>query len=157
VTIETRDAAAVRFPPPLVYLFAVLAGVALQYLAPLPLPLGAGGRAALALLVGGLGAALVAAAFGLFRRTGQDPKPWTTTPAIITTGIYAWTRNPMYVGVALLQAAIAVALANGWILLLVPAALAIVYAIAVRHEERYLEEKFGDPYREYRRRVRRWL
>ena len=63
----------------------------------------------------------------------------------------------MYAGLALVQVALAFALANGWILALQPAALAVVYATAVRPEEAYLENKFGDSYRTYKRAVRRWL
>jgi protein-S-isoprenylcysteine O-methyltransferase Ste14 len=104
-----------------------------------------------------LGLVLLAGALGLFRRTGQDPKPWKSTPEIIATGVYRFTRNPMYLGMALLQAAIGVGWANGWILALVPAVLAVVYATAIRHEEAYLERKFGDAYLHYKRSVRRWI
>lgn len=151
------DAATVRIPPPSVYLIAVLAGVVLQAVVPLALPLGGASAVALGLIVGLLGVALVGAAFGLFRRTGQDPKPWTPSPEMITGGIYRWTRNPMYIGMATLQAGIGIALSNGWIVLLVPGVLAVVYVIAVRHEEAYLERRFGDAYRQYLRSVRRWI
>lgn len=153
-----RDGAAVRFPPPLVYLLAILAGVLLHLLVhplrlalPLDLRIGLAGAAAL------IGGAMVGAAFRLFRRTGQDPRPWASTPQIISTGVYRFTRNPMYVGVALLQAAIGIGVANGWIVALVPVSLVVVYFIAVRHEEAYLAAKFGAAYLEYTQRVRRWL
>ncbi len=153
-----RDGAAVRFPPPLVYLLAVLAGVLLHLIGyPLRFDPGLGLRIGLAVSAALAGVGLVGAAFGLFRRSGQDPKPWKSTPEIISTGVYRWTRNPMYVGVALLQAAIGLGAANGWILLLVPVSLAIVYFIAVRHEEAYLARKFGAVYMEYTKTVRRWL
>jgi protein-S-isoprenylcysteine O-methyltransferase Ste14 len=155
---SAADGAAVRFPPPLVYLLAVVAGAAGHaFLLPLPLGLGAGARIAATLLALGLGVAAIAGAIGLFRRTGQDPKPWTSTPELITTGVYRWSRNPMYVGLALIQIGIAIGLANAWILALVPPVLAVVYATAIRHEERYLEREFGETYLEYKRSVRRWL
>jgi len=103
------------------------------------------------------GAALIASAIGLFRNIGQDPAPWTATPEIVTEGIYRVTRNPMYVGMALLQLGIGVALANGWMVVLIPFVLVIIYAIAIRHEEAYLERKFGEGYLVYKRSVRRWL
>ena len=53
----------------------------------------------------------------------------------IATGAYRLSRNPMYAGLGLIQAALAFALANGWILALVPIVLAVIYATAVRHEE----------------------
>jgi protein-S-isoprenylcysteine O-methyltransferase Ste14 len=107
--------------------------------------------------VSGLGVTLLAGALGLFRRTGQDPKPWVSTPEIVSSGVYRWSRNPMYVGMALLLVAIGLGWANGWILVLVLPVLAIVYLTAVRHEERYLERKFGVQYLEYKGSTRRWL
>lgn len=153
-----RDGAAVRFPPPFVYLGAVAVGgllhafvLALPFDLPMALRMGLGVATAL------LGVALVAAAIGLFRRTGQDPKPWESTPEIISTGIYRFTRNPMYVGMALLQTSIGISWGNGWILALLPPVLVTIYTIAIRHEETYLERKFGSTYIEYKRTVRRWL
>lgn len=152
-----RDGASVRFPPPLVYALALVAGGALHWIVPLRLPLAAAGRIAGAVLAGGLGVAFLAGALGLFRRTGQNPTPWSPTPAIVTTGVYRWSRNPMYVGMALVLAAIGLGWANGWLLLAVPVVLAIVYVIAVRHEEAYLARKFGEEYLAYARTTRRWL
>jgi protein-S-isoprenylcysteine O-methyltransferase Ste14 len=153
-----RDGAKVRIPPPLVYLAGVVAGVALhRFAVPLPLPLGAVARAAAAVACAAVGVALIAGALRLFEHTGQDPKPWKTTPEIISSGIYRFTRNPMYVGMGLLQASFAFALANGWILGLLAPVLVVVYATAVRHEETYLEAKFGSAYIEYKRSVGRWI
>lgn len=153
-----RDGAAVRIPPPLVYLGAVILGGLLhEWVRPLRLPLATGWRIGLALGAAALGVALVAAAIGLFRRTGQDPKPWESTPEILSTGIYRFTRNPMYLGMALLQTGIGIGWANGWIVALVPLVLVAIHHTAIRHEEAYLERKFGDTYRDYRRSVRRWL
>ena len=96
-------------------------------------------------------------AMSLFRRTSQDPKPWATTPEIISSGIYRFTRNPMYVGMALIQIAIGIGLANWWVIVAVPVPLVLVYLTAIRHEEAYLERKFGSAYTDYKMSVRRWL
>jgi len=155
---EVKDGAAVRFPPPFVPVIALAVGVVLEkWVLPISPPLsnairfGAGGL----LIVVGL--ALMAAAFGLFRSTGQDPKPWESTPEIISTGIYGFTRNPMYVSMGLLQAGIGLTLANVWAVLLVPVTWMTIYLIAIRHEEAYLDKKFGSVYQDYKGRVRRWL
>jgi protein-S-isoprenylcysteine O-methyltransferase Ste14 len=153
----TTDAAAVRIPPPLVFLAAILVGVALGFVAPIPLGLSLGVRTALALVLIGAGLAFGFPAFARMRSTGQNPAPWTSTPEIIGGGAYRLSRNPMYVGMSLFQAGIGVAAANGWILLLVPVSMAVVHATAIRHEEAYLERKFGETYLAYRRSVRRWL
>ncbi len=148
---DERDGAAVRIPPPLVYLGVVIVGVVLHAFAmPLRIALQPGLRIAAGMAVAALGLALMGGAIGPFRRTGQDPKPWKSTPEIISTGVYRITRNPVYVGMALLQIAIGVGLGNWWILILVPVVLAVVHATAVRYEEVYLERKFGDGYRRYK-------
>jgi protein-S-isoprenylcysteine O-methyltransferase Ste14 len=158
VLANDNDAAPVRFPPPFVYLIAVIVGALLHaYVLPLRCDLGLAARVTVATAIATLGTVFMIGAIGLFRRTGQDPKPWKTTPEIISTGIYRYTRNPMYVGMALFQIAIGIGFANGWILALFPPVIAIIYAMAIRHEEAYLERKFGAPYIDYKKSVRRWL
>lgn len=153
-----KDGAAVRVPPPLVFLGLLVAGVLLhRYVAPAPMALSQGIRIAAAAVAAVAGLILMGGAIGLFRRTGQDPKPWVSTPEIISTGVYGVTRNPMYVGMALIQTAIGVGLGNLWTVILVPVSVTIVYATAVRHEETYLERKFGEPYTRYKAAVRRWV
>jgi protein-S-isoprenylcysteine O-methyltransferase Ste14 len=155
---DDTDGAPVRIPPPLVYLGAVLVGVLLHaFVLPAPLVIALPARIGLALVVALPGLWLAAAAIGLFRRTGQDPKPWKSTPQIVSVGVYSRTRNPMYVGIACVQVSIGVGLGNGWIVALVVPVLATLYLTAIRHEERYLERKFGDAYLAYKASVRRWI
>ncbi|MEM8933344.1 MAG: isoprenylcysteine carboxylmethyltransferase family protein, partial [Acidobacteriota bacterium] len=87
----------------------------------------------------------------------QNPEPWKPTPELIVEGVYRWTRNPMYLGMSLIQIGIGLALDNGWIVLLVLATSSSVARIAILPEERYLGEKFGDSYRAYQQRVDRWF
>lgn len=157
--MSPRRAAHVRFPPPMVGLLAILAGVALHEMI-LPLPLGLGGRTirlGAGAFCGLTGLLFIGLANLHFRRTGQNPKPWTPTPELIREGIYGLTRNPMYVGLALMQVAIGIAINNLWVVVMVLPALAIIDRIAVRPEEVYLERKFGKRYLRYRDRVRRWI
>jgi len=148
----------VRFPPPLVFALTILAGVLVQvYVHRLPIPLERTLRlihATLA-LVGALALALSARV--QFSRTKQDVRPWTPTPELIIRGPYRFTRNPLYVAMLILQWGVGLLFDNLWIVLFAPLALAIVHVIAVRPEERYLAEKFGEPYEAYRRSVRRYL
>jgi protein-S-isoprenylcysteine O-methyltransferase Ste14 len=148
----------VRFPPPLVFLGGILLGVACAYVvAPAPLPVGrtAGVVAGLVLLAAGV--SLAASARVLFSRTGQSPVPWKPSPELILQGPYRFTRNPMYVGLTLVQAGLGLAMNNLWIVLFALPALLTVHLIAVRPEERYLTEKFGESYTRYLSRVRRYL
>ncbi len=156
--MTTRDGAAVRVPPPLVFLSLLIAGFLLQRLVySLPLPVPRLPRLLIAAILGATGFYLLGSAASLFKKTGQDPKPWVNTPEIVSTGIYRLTRNPMYVGMALIQLACGLWLSNPWIIALLPLSMFIVQQTAIRHEEAYLEEKFGEGYLEYKRRVRRWL
>ena len=72
-------------------------------------------------------------------------------------GVYRFTRNPMYLGMALVHGGVALWLLDGWLLVTLPLAMAVVHRIAIQPEEIYLEQKFGEAYASYRRRVRRWL
>jgi protein-S-isoprenylcysteine O-methyltransferase Ste14 len=146
----------VRFPPPLVFVGSTLLGVGLDYIAPIPFFTSTWMRV-LGIIVLLAGLALMIAAVREFRRTGQDPKPWKPSPELVLQGPYLLTRNPMYVGFTIVQFGLGVALGNLWISLLAPVALLVVHFIAVLPEERYLEERFEDAYREYRRRVRRYV
>ncbi len=155
---QSEDKAKVRFPPPLVYIIAILVGYLLdRSIFPLPIDDQIPMRIASVVMFAFFGALFLLMSFAHFKRTGQKPEPWTTTPAIITEGIYQYSRNPMYVGMGLLQLAFAFGLNSLWLIILTPLSLFIVYLIAIRPEELYLEAKFGDSYRAYLRSVRRWL
>ena len=155
---QQSDAAAVRIPPPLVYVAGILlAFAAHRWIWPMPLEVRGALRIPLALAVAATGITVIVLSFQRFRRTAQDPKPWTPTPEIISDGIFLHTRNPMYVGLACVQLSLAIGLGNLWIAAMVLPVLSVVYISAVRPEEAYLEQKFGDEYRAYRSSVRRWL
>jgi protein-S-isoprenylcysteine O-methyltransferase Ste14 len=82
--------------------------------------------------------------------------PFKPARALATEGVYAYVRNPMYVGLALIVAGLGIALASDWTLvMLVPAMLLIHFGVVTR-EERYLEAKFGDAYRRYQAQVPRY-
>ncbi len=104
----------------------------------------------------------VAAAIGLWSErtmhgagTNIDPgKPSTT---VVTSGPFRFTRNPLYLFLRGIYLGVTVAVATVWpLLFLVPVFLVLHFGVVLR-EERYLEAKFGEPYRAYTARVRRWL
>ena len=155
---EFPDRADVRIYPPAMAAATVIAGIALQRMVPIGLSLPAPAR----YLVGGflvLGAALGLGMWALihFRRTGQNENTWKPTPGIIEQGPFRVTRNPMYLQLIVGCVGFAIVLSNVWVLLLTPVCAAILQRYAIRPEEAYLERKFGDAYRAYARRVRRWL
>jgi protein-S-isoprenylcysteine O-methyltransferase Ste14 len=143
--------------PPILYGVALLVGVVTQWslggaLVPeSTLRVVAG---AVAVLLGALGSRSFVRAFA---ETGQDRNPRTPTPSLVTDGLFAYSRNPAYVSLTLLYVGIALLLDNVWmVLFLVPVLVLMHYGVILR-EERYLTEKFGDEYRAYTQRVRRWL
>jgi protein-S-isoprenylcysteine O-methyltransferase Ste14 len=151
-----RDTAGVIAPPPLIFLGGLLLGYGLEALLPggsLPLAVRwvLGGAA----LVAGL--ALQTFFITAFSRVGTAVEPWKPTTAIVTTGPYRLTRNPAYLGMALIYTGIALLTDAPWALVPLPVVLAIVDRGVIAREERYLERKFGDEYLGYRRSVRRWV
>jgi protein-S-isoprenylcysteine O-methyltransferase Ste14 len=150
--------ARVRFPPPLVFLALVVVGVILQRaLRPVAIPLGFCTRIGFGAVILLAGLSSVISARIWFTRTGQSPMPWKPSPELLVQGIYRHTRNPMYLRVTMIQIGLGVLFDNLWISMLAPLALALVHFIAVRPEEAYLAEKFGDSYLRYKASVRRYL
>ena len=150
------DHAGVIAHPPLIYLLALIAGVALDAAWPLPLL-----DNVLQFWIGGgvIAVSLVIAisAFLTFHRVGTSVPTNTPTTALAMTGPYRYSRNPIYVALSLLYAGIAIAADNVLMLaLLVPVLLIMNYGVVIR-EERYLARKFGADYLDYKKRVRRWV
>ena len=155
---EQAQGAAVRVPPPLVFAGAVVVALILGWIWPRD-PWAGGG--ALRWIIGSMsiagGAGLIVTALDLFRRTGQDPKPWRPSPQMLTEGPYKITRNPMYLGLAMITVGIGYVVGNGWFAVTGVLAAFVVQKLAIEHEEAYLEREFGDEYRAYKRSVRRWF
>jgi protein-S-isoprenylcysteine O-methyltransferase Ste14 len=154
----SRDNPGVIAPPPLLYLGALALGLALDILGRrVRTGLPGAVRNGLALVLLASAGALVASALGRFRRAGTHVEPWRPSTALVTSGVYAFTRNPMYVSMALIYLAVALAADSVLALLLLVPLLAVIRYGVIAREERYLAAKFGDEYRNYLDRVRRWL
>ena len=157
---EERDAAAVRVIPPTIPVAAILIGAGLNER--LPLDLGVQMAAPVQYWLGGaiiVGSLLILGLWPvvLFRRSGQSEMPWTPTSSIVERGPYRFTRNPMYLQMVVVCIGFAVLLANLWIFAFTPFVFWALQTYAIRPEEAYLERKFGDAFRDYKRRVRRWI
>jgi len=155
-----NDAARVRVFPPGVPLAVILVGVALNFF--WPLDLGIGAQTAIRFGVGGsvillsvyfLGFRAVA----MMRGTGQSENPYQKTTEIIEAGPYRFTRNPMYLQMVTGCLGFSILLANAWILMLTPVGALVLHYLVIMPEEAYLEHKFGQTYRDYQSRVRRWI
>jgi protein-S-isoprenylcysteine O-methyltransferase Ste14 len=149
------DNAGVVVRPPLLYVAALGAMLVLRWLWPLPIL----GDAAF-----WPGLAVVVLAVGLLiwgRRTlvagGTNVDPSLPSTAIVSAGPYRFSRNPLYVGLALVYLGLTLALDSWWGIVLLALVLIVMHVGVIQREERYLEQKFGDGYRQYRSAVRRYL
>jgi protein-S-isoprenylcysteine O-methyltransferase Ste14 len=157
--MKSRDHAGVFVPPPLLFLIPMLATAMLHSRRPWAISDGP----ATALAFAGFAAIAVGIAIGLasvdrFWKANTTILPaGRPTTAIVERGPYRFTRNPMYVAMACAYVGLGLVLNNMWALIPLPFVLAIVDRSVIRREEQYLAAKFGDAYRAYCTRVRRWL
>ncbi|HTS87277.1 MAG TPA: isoprenylcysteine carboxylmethyltransferase family protein [Gemmatimonadales bacterium] len=152
---EPPDIPHVVAPPPLIYGVPLLAGLLLQDLHPM-----AALSSPWAHVLGPIFVVLGLLAFPAllaFRRAGTHPEPWIPTSTLVLSGPYRFTRNPMYVGMTALYLGVSLWVNTLWPLLALPFVLLLMRYGVVAREEAYLERRFGQAYREYRGRVRRWL
>lgn len=148
--------AGVVVPPPLLYLVALGLGLLVQRFYPVTiLPSGVARVLGVGLLVAGAIISLLA--IMAFRRAGTSVNPARSSTALVLSGPYRFTRNPMYVGLTTLYLGVTAWFSALWPLLLLPIILVVMQQWVIAREERYLEMKFEEDYRQYKSRVRRWL
>ena len=145
--------------PPFLFLGCLILGLVLDYMLPrLPILPDA---ALVAWIAGGgailVGVAIFAAGIRNFSHAATPVPATQPVRTLVTTGIHGWSRNPIYVGMFLLYCGIGFVVRSPWILILtLPIAIIMRYGVVAREED-YLERRFGDAYRGYKARVRRWL
>ena len=149
---DVANLGAVR--PPRVYLAAIVTGVLLQLAVPrpfLPGPMAAGAILVVAAI------ALLWYSVALFRAAGTPVPARRPTTAIVQTGLYRFSRNPIYLAYSLFLLGIAIWMNSVWLLGTLAVAIALMHFIVIRREEEYLERRFGSEYLGYKASVRRWL
>ena len=149
---DVADLGAVR--PPRVYLAAIVTGVLLQLAKPLPFlprPMAAGAIVVAAAL------ALLWYSVARFRAAGTPVPARKPTTAIVRTGPYRFSRNPIYLAYSLFQLGIAIWMNSLWLLATLGVAVALMHFVVIRREEEYLERRFGLEYLRYKASVRRWV
>jgi protein-S-isoprenylcysteine O-methyltransferase Ste14 len=154
--------AGVHFPPPFIYVGGLVIGWLLDRAWPWPVTSASGSSAAtvrvvLALLFAAAYLALFLAALSAFRRARTTLIPNRPATAFVTNGPYRWSRNPMYVSLALLYLAVALWMNSWWIVLMLVPVLLVIRTAVIAREERYLSSAFPGDYQSYCDRTRRWL
>jgi protein-S-isoprenylcysteine O-methyltransferase Ste14 len=153
---ETKDQAGIRIPAPILTMIHITMALLLGFLAPLPIPapipvrwLGLG-LAALGFILGVL--ALIE-----FRRARTTSDPKKPAQNFVTTGVYRYTRNPIYLGFVLMLIGLPLNMGIYWGFILVWPLVTFMNNMVIKHEEAHLEKKFKAQYAEYASHVRRWL
>lgn len=149
-----------RFPwPPVIYLAAIVAGIVLNLVYPLPWigePLSGMLVATGWVLIAGVVAIDVSAMRTLWRAK-TTIMPNRASDHLVTGGAFSFTRNPIYLANTLLVIAIGLVSGIAWFLPLALVAAFVTQKLAIEPEERHLDQHFGKRYRDYTKRVRRWI
>lgn len=150
------DKPGVVAPPPLIYVATFLTSLLLNTRRPLlflPSPL----KNMLGTSLIGTAATILFFSFREMRRAGTNVNPELPATALVTQGPFQFTRNPLYLSVTLIYIGLATLVNTLWAIFLLPVPLFITQRYVIEREERYLEDKFGGNYTQYKARVRRWL
>ena len=150
--------AGILVPPPLIFAAGLIIGWLLHLWRPIFITAGSSTArlvAAAACIV--IYLALFLGALRLFRRAGTSVIPTRPTTALVTGGVYRFTRNPLYVSMVALYVGIALLIDSWWPIVLLPVVVLVIDRAVIAREERYLASVFPAEYAAYRARVRRWL
>ena len=146
-----QDRPGVIAPPPLIFLAAfIIAYLCRNFLPRIGSPAVGVAIAVVGLVIGGW-------AFANMLRAKTHIDPYKPSTALVTSGPYRFSRNPIYAATTVLYIAAALSFRILPALILLPVVLVVLHFGVIRREERYLESKFGDDYRAYRSQVRRWI
>ena len=150
----------VRIPPPFLYAIPFATGMLVQHW--MPIRIVNGDVPARIIDLAGAAEIFIGASLGVwavrtFRRLQTPVFPVHPALALAKGGPYTLTRNPMYLGLAIIYLGIALVMNVFWPLVFLPEALVLIYLFAIRREEAYLASEFGEAYAAYRARVRRWI
>lgn len=150
------ESAGVRLDPQLIYAIPLAGGLLLDRWYPVAgLPPRLAAPVGISLVV--LGLAVAWAVVRRFRLARTSLQPWEPTTALITDGPFRRSRNPVYVGYTLIYLGVGFWVNSIWPLVLLPVVFWLLHRLVIAREEAYLERRFGEVYRAYRHRVRRWF
>ena len=156
--MNLKDRAIVKVPPPLIFFACLGAGVFLEYLFPFRV-VGCAWTFRIVLgcfliVVSGL---IAISAFKALINNKTPFNPAKPTVRIVREGSFGFSRNPLYLALLLLLGGIAVLQCSIWLVFALIILFILLERFAVRPEEKYLADKFGDDYLDYKASVRRWI
>jgi len=154
--VTKPDKPNVRFPPPLVYLAAILIGAAFDKFVPMHIfPAGLTGWLGGSLLL--LALTLSGWSFREFKKAKTTIRPDRPVSVLVTTGPFRFSRNPMYLALSMLQLGVGIWMNSVWVVVFLMPVIALIRWRVIAPEELYLIGKFGQVYLDYQAKVRRWL
>jgi protein-S-isoprenylcysteine O-methyltransferase Ste14 len=153
---QAKDTPNVISYPPVVFLGALGMGCLLNWLLPLPAHVSESWHI-LARIISLGGTSLGCWGIYALRRAGTHVRPGLPVTTLVTDGPFRYSRNPLYVALTTIYVATIFYTGMWWLLVTLIPALAIVHWKIVLREEQYLENRFGENYRAYKARVRRWI
>ncbi|MBI5950082.1 MAG: isoprenylcysteine carboxylmethyltransferase family protein [Chloroflexi bacterium] len=153
---KSQKGAGIRIPAPTLTIIHVIMAILLGWRLQLPIPTPR--------FVGWIGLGLAALGFVLgvlamveFRRARASSNPKKPNKVLVTSGVYRFTRNPIYLGFVLILIGLPLTMGNYWGIVLVLPLVTFMKNMVIQHEEAYLEKEFKNEFAEYCSRVRRWL
>ena len=154
--MSEKDNPGIIVPPPFIFLSFLTLGYILNNFYPIPVL-----ERPLSIIISGIFfvyAGLTAGlAFYYMIKSGTNIDVRKPVKALVKTSVYSYTRNPMYLSLAILLLAFSLLLNTLWIAILIPVFVIVMQKVVIEKEEKYLENKFGNEYLEYKKRVRRWI
>ncbi len=145
--------------PPIIYLAAILVAVGLTFATPLPWLVSPASDLlfAVGIIAMAGAAAMDVAAIRTLRRAGTTVMPTKAVEHLVTNGPFSFSRNPIYLGNTLFVIGLGLVTGSAWFIVLAVAAALLTQKLAIEPEEDHLAIRFGKRYRDYRKRVRRWI
>lgn len=147
----------VKFPPPLMFVLSMVAAYGVHRFYPMEFSSATDGLYLMGSIVALIGLLVIVAANSQFKKAQTNIEPWKPSTQIVDTGLFRFSRNPIYLAFIIIQLGVAFMLNSYWLIWILPLPIFLVWYFAIKKEERYLQEKFGEPYRQYQQRVRRWI
>lgn len=155
--VSKKDKGAnVKISPPLIYVFWMVVGGIIQKYYPIDMGIPFDYQyIGLGIFLAEIG--FIIYSFKIFKRAKTNIKPWEPTERLITTGVFQYSRNPLYLMFNLMPIGLGIFFDNFWLLISLFPSAYFLYHIAIKKEEAYLEVTFGEEYLEYKKKVRRWI